>query len=207
MGKSRETSRRSVLSSIGAVALGVSGVGTVVSTGPSNRVTQGEARKVARLKLQRIQSQDLPGYSTWNGATLRKPMKFYAKNPRKGPAYVPSAHLFTVMNRGSDVGYLTISADRRNPAVIEFSNATPPSKHVRKFKSRAKAVGRSPTGRKLYHGGLDYQLELKGEVGVNLQNGIASSVYARSKFAPGKNEVSKGRVKNQWDDISKRGGI
>jgi len=186
--------------------LGITGVGTVNRAKRHNKVTKADARRTARWKVQQVQSQDLPGYSSWRGATIGKPVTFHAKNHRKGPDYVPSAYVFTVMNRGSDVGYVTISADRRNPPIMEFSNAASPSKQANKVKSRTKAAGHSPTGRKLYHGGLDYQVELHGGVGVNVQSGVTSGIHARSKFNPSKNKIDDRRVDEQWDEISERGG-
>jgi hypothetical protein len=168
--------RRSVLKSIGAAGVGLLGVGSATATsGQSDIVSRGTARKVAQNKVEAVQTREQ--FSSWQGATVEKASVFYGANGGQGPEYVPTAYVFAVTNRGEDVGYVTASARSDWAPVLEYSTATPPNHLVDKAESDAAAgLGVGSTGRVLYHGGVKYGLELEDGRAVNVRNGRPTEV-------------------------------
>lgn len=165
--------RRDVLKAIGGLAVGGSVVGTVSAAG-SDKVPVSEARDAVEQTVDEASMKD--GFSSWRGATVGKQTTFHARNTASGPKYVPTAYVFTVQNRGEDVGYVTAGARPDWSDVIEYSTATPPQRLVAETQALARAKGVRTTGRLLYHGGIKYGVELDDGRAVNVRNGRPAQV-------------------------------
>lgn len=175
------TNRRSVLGTIGAAGLGLPAVGTAQAAGP-DRVPVGQARKAAERTVQKATRRP-ETFGEWEGATVGEPTLFHARNAGPGPAYLPSAYVFTVRKNGRDVGYVTCGGNDAWSSVIEYSPATPPQRQVPTAKATARDNGAEPTERLLYHGGVKYGLELADGRAVNVRNGRPAPVGTGVDFS------------------------
>lgn len=173
--KSDGYSRRSVLERAGVAALGVATVGAgTASADRSKVVSKADAREFAERKVARVAERSR--FSSWRGATVGDPATYHARNAERGPDYVPSAYVFPVTNAGEDVGYVTASARSDWAPILEYSKATPPTRRVERARSTADDLGASATGRLLYHGGVQYGLELDDGRAMNVRNGRLRAV-------------------------------
>lgn len=117
-----------------------------------------------------------PKFTSWADATVGPMTTFHAKNAGHGPEYVPSAYVFAIEKGSEDVGYVTAAARSNWAPILEYSAATPPGRLVEDARSLARERGVEGTGRLLYHGGVQYGLELQDGRALNLRNGRPSAV-------------------------------
>lgn len=168
--ESRRYSRRSVLERIGIGGLGLAGVGSAsASDERATVVSASEARAFAEAKVEAVAGRS--EFSSWQGATLGEASLFHARKAGSGPTHVPSAYVFAVRNGGEDVGYVTASARSDWAPILEYSPATPPTRRVEPMRSTAEDRGVAATGRLLYHGGVQYAIELADGRAMNVRNG------------------------------------
>lgn len=158
---------------VGTVGVGAS-VARNVRAAENNKRTVKEARDAAKRTVERASSRD--AFATWQGASVGQHTTFHARNTAAGPKYVQAAYVFTVRNRGEDVGYVTTGARPDWSAVMEYSTAEPPQRGVGPAQSKARKHGVKPTGRLLYHGGVKYGVELANSRAMNVRNGRTTPV-------------------------------
>lgn len=175
--KPSRCSRRSVLERIGISGLGLAGVGSVTAGDErANVVSRGDAREAAERKVEAVAGRSK--FSSWQGVTLGAPTLFHARNAGSAPTHVPTAYVFAVRNGGEDVGYVTASARSDWAPILEYSTATPPTRRVEPTRSAAEDLGATVTGRLLYHGGVQYGIELADGRAMNVRNGRPMDVGA-----------------------------
>lgn len=191
-------SRRNVLETVGAAGLGLAGVGSATASNERSAVvSKADARKAAESKVETVAGHS--EFSSWEGATVGKPTTFHARNAEKGPKYVPAAYVFAVKNRGDDVGYVTTSARSDWAPILEYSTASPPTRHAERARSAAEDRGVSSTGRLLYHGGVKYGVELEDGRAVNVRNGRPEDVGR--EFAPSSMSFKPETLERQQSEL------
>jgi len=198
--------RRTFLSGASTVMFSVGGTGIINKTNSLSQhiVNKRGARRAAEAQLRRIKSSQHAGLPEWRDAEVGEAMTFHSAYGKKEQHYNPSAHVFTIKNSDKSVGYVTTSANKKMPPVIEFSDASPPSKKVNKFQSLAKSRGLSPTGRTLYNGGLAYNIELESGRGLNLQRGTTSEL--NQNFDPIEMKINNNLSEQKWSGYLESGG-
>ncbi|MCO8266548.1 C39 family peptidase [Haloferax sp. AB510] len=174
--KHHRFTRRNAIKTIGLAGLTLSGagVGSAIESGKKKYVSKGLAKKAARQRL--ALSAQSPKYASWVDADLGKSTTFYLKNKDKGPNYLRSSYVFPVLNGSTHVGYITASAQRDRPAIIEQSTAPHPLSKLSEVREFRKQRGDRDTGRLIHHTGTKYGLEMQDGAVANLRNGQKQTV-------------------------------
>jgi len=161
--------RKSAVTTVGLSAL-ATGAGTAAAK-EDNLVPKGVAKTRAKSKVQQLSRRD--EFSGWKNARLGTPTTFHMRNTETGPKYLRSAYVFPVQKQGNSVGYVTAAAQSSWAPILEYSKATPPTTYVQPAKAAARSSQKSLTGNLLYHGGVEYGLELASGEAMNVRNKIS----------------------------------
>lgn len=176
--KRQNITRRTALKHLGAI--GVTAAATTSSasalpTQPQSEVPQGLAKQAANKKKLEVSAKKK--FADWAGASLGQPETFYSRvRTTPSPEYEKSAYVFPITDDGTNLGYITISAQADCPPILEYSRATPPQDKVGKTNDTVKKLSTKATGRFLYSGGLSYDYELQNGNAVSLGGQFVKSL-------------------------------
>lgn len=172
MVKNNHTSRRELLKGIGTVGLvggSMAAVGTAAAT-PDAPVRKVTATKIARRAVDRIGARS--EYAEWDSQGVRSPELFYAKVYNgESVQYAPRSWIFPIERRGSDVGYVNVSAIQTDKPILTYGKATAPQRKLTEVERSGPASSKSLTGRFLYHGGVRFTAETTDGSAVNVRSG------------------------------------